>query len=90
MKCSRGDFGGVGVVIGLRWIMSVESSRRVECVQEIFLGRPVMNDLVREIVRIILRSVNQGVESTAVVVGSFKGMHFVGRIVESINMNTSN
>lgn len=70
--------------------MSGESSRRVECVQEIFLGRPVMIDLVREIVRIILKSANQGVENTAVVVSGFKGMHFMWRIVESINMNTSN
>ena len=70
--------------------MLVASSRRVECVLVIFLGMLIMIDLVREIVRIILRSANKGVKSTAVVVGGFKGMHFMWRVIESINMNTSN
>lgn len=84
-----GDFGGVGVVVGLRWIMLVESNRRVECVLVIFLERLIVIDLVMEIGRIILISANRGVKSTPIVVGGFKCMHFKRRVIESINMNPS-
>ena len=89
MRYLLGDFGGVGVAVGLRWIMLVESNRRAECVLVIFLERLIVIDLVTEIGRIILISANRGVKSTPIVVGGFKCMHFKWRVIESINMNTS-
>ena len=63
MRYLWGGFGGVGVVIGLRWIMLVESNRQVECVLAIFLERLIVIDSVREIVRIILQLGSNGCRS---------------------------
>jgi hypothetical protein len=85
-----GDFDDAEEVTGLRKMSLGELNLQVECGPVTVLEKLIEIEWEKEIAHIVLKSVHPEGRNTSIIIGSFERMQFRRRIIEPVNMNSSN